>query len=62
MYNRSDFEWAEKHAAMVTGNCELFLQPEWSRVQELMTELTEYVKSNPHWKVSLQIHKYMEVR
>jgi organic radical activating enzyme len=62
MYNRSDFEWAEKHAAMVTGDCELFLQPEWSRVKEMMPELTEYVKSNPHWKVSLQIHKYMDVR
>lgn len=62
IYNQSDFEWAEKHAAMVNADCELFLQPEWSREKEMVPKITEYIKSNPRWKISVQIHKYMNVR
>ncbi len=62
VYNQSDFEWAEKHAAMVNGDCELFLQPEWSREKEMVPKITDYIKANPHWKISLQLHKYMNVR
>ncbi len=62
IYNQSDFEWAEKHAAMVNTDCELFLQPEWSREKEMVQKITDYIKTNPHWKISLQIHKYMNVR
>jgi 7-carboxy-7-deazaguanine synthase len=29
VYNKSDFEWAEQHAATVNKDCQLFLQPEW---------------------------------
>lgn len=61
-YNQSDFEWAEKHAAMVNSECELFLQPEWSREKEMVPKITAYIKTNPQWKISLQIHKYMNVR
>lgn len=61
VYNRSDFEWAEQHAAQVGASCELFLQPEWSRERELLPLIIEYVKQHPRWKVSLQIHKYMNI-
>ncbi len=62
IYNQSDFEWAEKHAAMIHEDCELFLQPEWSREKEMVPKITEYIKSNPLWKISVQLHKYMNVR
>ena len=61
VYNKSDFEWAEEHAAKVSEKCELFLQPEWSREKEMLPLIIEYVKANPQWKVSLQIHKYMNI-
>lgn len=61
IYNRSDFEWAEEHASRVRPGCELFLQPEWSREKEMVPLIIEYVKSSPKWKVSLQIHKYMNI-
>lgn len=61
VYNRSDFEWAEQHAALVRPSCELFLQPEWSREKEMLPLIIEYVKRHPRWKVSLQIHKYMNI-
>ncbi|HTH54404.1 MAG TPA: 7-carboxy-7-deazaguanine synthase QueE [Cyclobacteriaceae bacterium] len=61
VYNKSDFEWAEEHAAKVNSRCELFLQPEWSKEKEMVPLIINYVKKNPKWKVSLQIHKYMNI-
>lgn len=61
IYNRSDFDWAEEHAAKVRGTTELFLQPEWSKEKEMIPIIINYVKANPKWKVSLQIHKYMNI-
>jgi len=61
VYNKSDFEWAEKHARSVSNNCQLFLQPEWSKEKELLPLIIEYVKSNPRWQISLQVHKYMNI-
>jgi 7-carboxy-7-deazaguanine synthase len=61
VYNKSDFVWAENHAEKVNRNCELFLQPEWSKEKEMLPLIVEYVKANPKWKVSLQIHKYMNI-
>src|SRR5436190_542140 len=31
IYNKSDFDWAEKHAVMVPADCKLYLQPEWDK-------------------------------
>jgi 7-carboxy-7-deazaguanine synthase len=61
VYNKSDFEWAEDFAAKVSPQCELFLQPEWSKEKEMLPLIIDYVKKNPQWKVSLQIHKYMNI-
>jgi len=61
IYNNSDFEWAEDFAKKVNFECELFLQPEWSKEKEMVPKIIEYVKANPKWKVSLQIHKYMNI-
>ena len=61
VFNKSDFDWAEEHAAKVNSACELFLQPEWSKEKEMLPLIIDYVKRNPRWKVSLQIHKYMNI-
>jgi 7-carboxy-7-deazaguanine synthase len=61
IYNKSDFDWAEQFAKVVKLTCELFLQPEWSKEKEVLPMIIDYVKANPKWKVSLQIHKYMNI-
>lgn len=61
VYNKSDFAWAEEHAAKVDAACQLFLQPEWSKEKEMLPLIIEYVKKNPQWQVSLQVHKYMNI-
>ncbi|RAU83055.1 7-carboxy-7-deazaguanine synthase QueE [Pontibacter arcticus] len=61
IFNKSDFAWAEEHAARVGEKCKLYLQPEWSKATELTPLIVEYVKNNPQWRVSLQTHKYMDI-
>jgi organic radical activating enzyme len=61
VYHPSDLEWAEREAAKVSPDCRLYLQPEWSKEKEMLPGIIEYVKKNPRWTVSLQVHKYMNI-
>ena len=61
VFNKSDFAWAEQHAAQTNSNCKLYLQAEWSRRQQMMPLIVEYIKANPQWQLSLQVHKYIDV-
>ena len=61
IYNKTDFEWAEQWAARVSPGCKLFLQPEWSRSAAITPLIIEYIKKNPQWEFSLQLHKYINV-
>jgi organic radical activating enzyme len=56
-----DLEWAERNAALVSKDCQLFLQPEWSKSEKMMDILTQYVMAHPQWRISLQSHKYMKI-
>ncbi|MDX9781798.1 MAG: 7-carboxy-7-deazaguanine synthase QueE [Bacteroidales bacterium] len=58
---QEDFKWAEENRKYVTGNCKLYLQPEWSKSNLMLPEIIEYVKINPVWSISLQTHKYMNI-
>ncbi len=61
VFNKSDFEWAEKYAALVNENCILYLQPEWDKAEQVLPLIIDYVKQNPKWKISLQTHKYLQI-
>ncbi|MFM2338989.1 MAG: hypothetical protein RL115_2182, partial [Bacteroidota bacterium] len=61
VFNKSDFEWAEEHASLVSSNCKLYLQPEWDKAATVTPLIVEYIKHNPKWQLSLQIHKYINV-
>lgn len=61
IYNKSDFTWAEQHASMVSEDCLLYLQPEWSKSAEMTPLIVDYTKSNPSWILSLQSHKYISI-
>ncbi len=56
-----DLRWAEANASKVNPECLLFLQPEWSKRDEIMDTLTNYVMANTQWSISLQAHKYMRI-
>jgi len=61
VYNKSDFKWAEEFAARVRPDCQLYLQPEWSKADKVLPQIIDYVKENPRWRISLQVHKYMNI-
>lgn len=61
VFNKSDFAWAEQHAALVSPDCRLFLQPEWSKAGEMTPLIVDYVMQHPKWEISLQTHKYLNI-
>jgi len=61
IFNRSDLEWAEKYAEQVSANCKLYLQPECDKAAQMTPLIIDYIKANPKWELSLQIHKYVNV-
>ncbi|MEQ9305522.1 MAG: 7-carboxy-7-deazaguanine synthase QueE [Marinoscillum sp.] len=61
VFNKSDFAWAEAHARKCHEDIQLFLQPEWSKKDEMTPLIVEYVKKNPRWRISLQTHKYLNI-
>ena len=61
VFNKHDFEWAETYAAQVSANCKLYLQPEWNKAASVTPLIIDYIKANPKWELSLQLHKYINV-
>ena len=61
VYNKSDFKWAEENAAQVSPGCKLYLQPEWDKRQQMTPLIVDYIKDNPQWEFSIQMHKYINV-
>ncbi|PHX74957.1 MAG: 7-carboxy-7-deazaguanine synthase QueE [Chitinophagaceae bacterium] len=61
VYNKSDLEWAEKYAALVSPDCLLYLQPEWSKASVMNSLIVSYIKENPKWIFSSQSHKFLDI-
>jgi organic radical activating enzyme len=61
IYHESDLAWAEGHAQRCAPGVRLFLQPEWSRRAQMTPLLIGYVQAHPHWQLSIQTHKYLEI-
>lgn len=61
IHNRHDFLFAEEQAEKVNKDAVLFLQPEWSKKEQMTPLIVDYVMNNPKWRVSLQTHKYLNI-
>jgi organic radical activating enzyme len=61
IFKDEDFEWAEASSLHVREDCKLYLQPEWSNSQEMSTKIVSYIKKNPRWNLSVQMHKYLQI-
>ncbi len=61
IYHPSDFIWAESYAEKVGPACQLFLQPEWSKKESVIPQISRYILENPKWAFSLQLHKYIQM-
>jgi organic radical activating enzyme len=61
VYHKSDLKWAQEHAEKVNEACLLYIQPEWSKREELIPLVIDFIKQNPSWRLSLQTHKYINI-
>lgn len=61
VFNKSDFEWAEKHRKEVSENCLLYLQTEWDKRDVKTPLILEYIAKDPNWILSMQTHKYIDI-
>lgn len=61
IFNKHDFKWAEEYAAQVPASCQLYLQPEWDKASEMTPLILDIIKENPKWRLSLQVHKYLNI-
>ena len=48
-------------SALTQPDCIRYLQPEWSRRERMVPLIVDYVMENPQWKISLQMHKYLDI-
>ncbi len=62
IFNNNDFKFAEDQAALVSANCVLYLQSEWSKRAVMYPKITEYILQHPQWRASVQTHKYLDIR
>jgi organic radical activating enzyme len=61
VFNKSDFDWANSFVNDVNTDCKKYLQPEWEKSDAMTPLVIEYIKSNPSWELSAQLHKYIQV-
>ena len=61
VFNKSDFDWANSFVNDVNTDCKKYLQPEWEKSDAMTPFVIEYIKSNPSWELSAQLHKYIQV-
>jgi len=61
IYHPSDLAFAESFVEFMPPHCVFYLQPEWERRERIMPHIVSYVKNNPHWKMGLQMHKYLGI-
>ncbi|MCX8473821.1 MAG: 7-carboxy-7-deazaguanine synthase QueE [Sediminibacterium sp.] len=60
--HKSDLLWAEGFKKFIKPDTALFLQPEWENAAKITPEIIDYIKTHPEWRLSLQVHKYLNIR
>lgn len=55
-----DFSILERHEDRV-GECELWLSPEFTKMEENVKRILHFQRTNPEWRLSLQTHKFIGV-
>jgi len=61
VFHKSDLSWMQQFIPFLSAECKLYLQPEWSKSEEILPLLIQFVKENPTWRISLQTHKFLNI-
>lgn len=57
----SDFDFARSQSLKVPAETFRYLQPEWNRSDQVISDVVAFIKRNPEWRLSLQTHKYLNI-
>lgn len=60
--NKNDISWGEEFVPLLNKNCQLYFQPEWDKREKASELIFDFVTKNPKWRVSVQTHKYLDIR
>jgi organic radical activating enzyme len=58
---QADLPWAEGQATKISTDAVRLLQPEWG-TPDSYSLIFDYVLSHPEWRISLQTHKFTNIR
>lgn len=61
VYNKSDLQWGQDFVTKYALTCKLYLQPEWGKKESVTPLIINHIKDFPHWQLSLQTHKYIDI-
>ena len=59
--NRTDLRWAISHKVKISKKAMFYLQPEWSKSDEVLPNVLTFLQENPEWRLSLQTHKFLNI-
>lgn len=59
--NKHDLEWGVDLMKTTKSTCVGLLQPEWDRMDKVLPFVLSFLKKYPHWRLSLQTHKYLNI-
>lgn len=55
------FQWDILKRHKQEDGARLSLSPEFGRFEASIQEILNFIKTNPHWRISLQTHKWMKI-
>ncbi len=61
IFHSSDISWASGFVPLLPSNTALFLQTEWERREANTPVILDFIRANPGWRISIQVHKYIGV-
>ena len=61
IFNKSDFKFADSFLNELNKDCKYYLQPEWSKSEQMTPQIIDFVKDHPTWNISMQTHKYLNI-
>lgn len=59
--NQQDLKWALELSELCKKDCVLLLQPEWERASKVQANIIDFVKDHSNWRMSLQLHKFLNI-
>lgn len=62
VYNQHDLKWGDEIKSKISHCVPAYFQPEWSVEKIILPDIIEYIKKHSGWALSIQSHKYINIK